>query len=88
MSPLGQYLGGTFNFVFFMLSALLIGQSIKKRKSLRGRLSENSVTAFFKARIMRKTRIFSFSLPWNPRNPRLKYIIMQARSEFSDSLGG
>lgn len=25
MSPVGQYLGGTYNFVFFLLSAILLG---------------------------------------------------------------
>lgn len=36
LSPLGQYLGGTFNFVFFILSGLLIGLSIRTRKSQGG----------------------------------------------------
>lgn len=37
MSSLGQYLGGTFNIVFFILSSLLIGLSIDaKRASING----------------------------------------------------
>lgn len=50
MSPLGQYLGGTFNFVFFMLSALLIGESINKCKISRGGVDRRK---FLKKRILR-----------------------------------
>lgn len=50
MSPVGQYLGGTFNFVFFLLSALLIGESINKRKGLRGDLDRGQ---FLKKRFIR-----------------------------------
>lgn len=32
-SPAGQYLGGTYNFVFFAMSALLIGLNVNKTKS-------------------------------------------------------
>lgn len=32
-SPAGQYLGGTYNFVFFAMSALLIGLNVNKSKS-------------------------------------------------------
>lgn len=50
MSPVGQYLGGTFNFVFFLLSALLIGISVKKRKCPSGGLSK---LEFLKRRLTR-----------------------------------
>lgn len=51
MSPVGQYLGGTFNFVFFLLSALLIGESVNKRKVLRGGYLDRS--QFLKKRFIR-----------------------------------
>ena len=51
MNPLGQYLGGTFNFVFFILSGLLIGLSINTHKQANNyKLNKFS---FFKKRIMR-----------------------------------
>lgn len=31
-SPAGQYFGGTYNFVFFAMSALLIGLNVNKYK--------------------------------------------------------
>ena len=51
LSPLGQYLGGTFNIVFFILSGLLIGLSIRTRKSQGG--GELSRSIFLKRRLMR-----------------------------------
>lgn len=47
-SPAGQYLGGTYNFVFFAMSALLIGLNVNKTKSGGG----NSFS-FLKRRIAR-----------------------------------
>lgn len=50
MSPLGQYLGGTFNFVFFILSGLLIGLSVNAHKSKCCKLNKFS---FLKKRLLR-----------------------------------
>ena len=51
MSPLGQYLGGTFNIVFFILSSLLIGLSIDRQKiSNNNRLSKK---LFLRKRLIR-----------------------------------
>lgn len=50
MSSLGQYLGGTFNIVFFILSSLLIGLSIDaKRASINGLCKKT----FLKKRLLR-----------------------------------
>mgnify|MGYP000036037762 FL=1 len=46
MSPVGQYLGGTYNFVFFLLSAILLGLT-------RQHIGEEKVWIFFKKRIAR-----------------------------------
>lgn len=51
MSPLGQYLGGTFNIVFFALSSILIGINIKTAQySINDKLCKSS---FFKKRLNR-----------------------------------
>lgn len=51
MSSLGQYLGGTFNIVFFVLSSLLIGLSTDARRiSKNGGLCKKN---FFKKRLLR-----------------------------------
>lgn len=46
-SPAGQYLGGTYNFVFFAMSALLIGLNVNKSKS------RGDSFSFLKRRIVR-----------------------------------
>lgn len=51
MSPLGQYLGGTFNIVFFALSSILIGINIQATQySVHDNLCKSS---FFKKRLKR-----------------------------------
>lgn len=85
MSPLGQYLGGTFNFVFFILSGLLIGLSVNAHKQDKNcKLNKFS---FLKKRIMRLipdlwifltlfllVAIF-FDIPFTPKQVILNYLM-------------
>ena len=59
---IGQYLGGTFNVIFFMLSAILLGLSVNKAKT--GGDSLNYFSFIIKRIIRLESSLLPFLLSW------------------------